>query len=85
MPAGNEPTAQEPGCRDPVNNASPARVQRIAALAVEAMIKELRGLDGIEELFEVYESIEAPFDQIGRSGVPGHEPGALEGLALRGG
>lgn len=68
IPPGDEPLALEPGCSEPVNNASPVAVTAIAALTAEVAIDVLsaRGAYGAETL-EVYRALDiAPFDRIGR-------------------
>ena len=68
IPAGDEPVAYEPGCSEPVNNASPVAVSATAALAAEVAIDTLtERFDYPDEAIDVYRPLdEAPFDRLGR-------------------
>lgn len=68
IPADPErPRRLEPGCSEPVNNASPVAVLRVAAEATGTAIEVLtRRVEGPDELIEVYTPLEnAPFDKVG--------------------
>lgn len=68
IPPGDEPVAYEPGCSEPVNNASPVAVSAAAALAAEVAIDTLtERFDYPDEAIDVYRPLdEAPFDRLGR-------------------
>jgi molybdopterin/thiamine biosynthesis adenylyltransferase len=68
IPPGDEPVAYEPGCSEPVNNASPVAVSATAALAAEVAIDTLtERFDYPDEAIDVYRPLdEAPFDRLGR-------------------
>ena len=68
IPPGDEPVAYEPGCSEPVNNASPVAVSAAAALAAEVAIDALtERFDYLDEAIDVYRPLdEAPFDRLGR-------------------
>jgi hypothetical protein len=68
IPTGDEPVAYEPGCSEPVNNASPVSVSAASALAAEVAIDTLsERVDYPDEAIDVYRPLdEAPFDRLGR-------------------
>jgi molybdopterin/thiamine biosynthesis adenylyltransferase len=68
IPPGAEPVAYEPGCSEPVNNASPVAVSAAAALAAEVAIDALAERFAYpDEAMDIYRSLGvAPFDQLGR-------------------
>jgi len=72
IPPGPEVApAWEPGCSEPVNNASPARVTRAAGHLADTVIDVIAGREIPEDAVEVYEPINiAPFDHRGRLEFP---------------
>jgi molybdopterin/thiamine biosynthesis adenylyltransferase len=68
IPPGDEPVAYEPGCSEPVNNASPVAVTAAAALAAEVAIDALtERFVYPDEAIDIYRSLGvAPFGQLGR-------------------
>lgn len=65
------PQAFEPGCSEPVNNASPIRVERLAGLVADLAIDVALGREVPDEVVEVYEPIDnSPFDRRGRLEFP---------------
>jgi molybdopterin/thiamine biosynthesis adenylyltransferase len=68
IPPGDEPVAYEPGCSEPVNNASPIAVSATAALGAGVAIDALtEHFDYLDEAIDVYRLLDvAPFDQLGR-------------------
>lgn len=68
IPPGDEPVAYEPGCSEPVNNASPVAVSAAAALAAEVAIDTLtKRFDYPDEAIDIYRPLDqAPFDRLGR-------------------
>lgn len=69
-----DPTAEpawEPGCGEPVNNASPARVLRAAGHLADTVIDVVTGREVPADAVEVYAPIDVtPFDRRGRLEFP---------------